>query len=273
MSPAGLLQPLNLPDQIWTDISMDFIEGLPPSRGHTVILVVVDCLSKYAHFISLSHPYTATSVAKAFLSQVVRLHGIPKSTVSDRNKVFTNHFWRALFQLQGTNLCMSSSYHPQTDGQTEVVNRTLEQYLRCFAGEQPRQWREWLPWAEYNYNTSYHSSTRTTPFEIVYGIPPPSILSYVPGTSKVDMVDGFLRDRDKILRDYRSHLVRARDRMKSIADRHRQDVEFSVGDWVYLKLQPYRQQTIHSQTSMKLSPRFYSPYEILARIGRVAYRL
>ena len=117
---------------------MDFIEGLPISNGHSVIMVVVDHLSKYAYFIPLKHPFTAASIAKIFVANVVRLHGIPTSIVSDRDKVFISSFWQILFQLQGTQLCMSSSYHPETDGQTEVVNRVLEQYLRCFVGLQPK---------------------------------------------------------------------------------------------------------------------------------------
>ena len=153
---------------------MDFIEGLPNSNGHSVIMVVVDRLSKCAHFIPLNHPYTAVTVAKAFVSNVARLHGIPTSIVSDRDKVFTSAFCQTLFQLQGTKLNMSSSYHPQTNGQTEVVNRTLEQYLRCFAGLQQKKWVEWVPWAEFSYNTSTHSSTKFSPFEAVYGVPPPN---------------------------------------------------------------------------------------------------
>jgi len=113
---------------------MDFIEGLPISNGHSVIMVVVDRLSKYAHFIPLKHPFTAASIAKIFVANVVRLHRIPTSIVSDRDKVFISSFWQTLFQLQGMQLCMSSSYHPQTDGQTEVVNHVLEQYIRCFIG-------------------------------------------------------------------------------------------------------------------------------------------
>ncbi|KAL5799818.1 hypothetical protein ACOSQ3_032911 [Xanthoceras sorbifolium] len=105
---------------------MDFIEGLPPSNGHTVIMVVVDRLMKYTHSVALMHQLTAVTMAKAFIANIVRLHGIPTSIISDRNKVFISSFWQALFQLQGTQLYMSSSYHIQSDGQTEVVNLTLE---------------------------------------------------------------------------------------------------------------------------------------------------
>ncbi|KAL5830967.1 hypothetical protein ACOSQ4_016321 [Xanthoceras sorbifolium] len=116
---------------------MDFIERLPSSHGYSVIIVVMDRLSKYAHFIPLKHPFSASTVAKAFFDQVVKLHDVPKTIVSDRDKVFVSSFWKSLFQMQGTTLRMSSSYHPQTDGQTEVVNQTLEQYLRCFTHDQP----------------------------------------------------------------------------------------------------------------------------------------
>jgi IS30 family transposase len=142
MKPAGLLQPLPIPTRIWIDISMDFIESLPISNGHSVIMVVVDRLFKYAHFIPLKHPFTVASVAKTFVANVVCLHVIPTSIVSDRDKVFISSFWQTLFQLLGMQLYMSSSYHPQTDGQTEVVNRVLEQYLRCFVGLQPKTWMD-----------------------------------------------------------------------------------------------------------------------------------
>lgn len=135
---AGLLQPLPVPTRVWEDISMDFEEGLPRVNGKSVILTVVDRQSKYAHFLPLGHPYTATSVAHVFFNEVVRLHGIPLSIVSDRDPVFTSAFWTELFRLAGVKLTMSSAFHPQRDGQSEAANRVIGMYLRCLTGDRPR---------------------------------------------------------------------------------------------------------------------------------------
>ena len=138
---------------MWVGISMDFIEGLPKVGGKSVILTVVDRFSKYAHFIALSHPYTASSVARAFFDGIVRLHGFPTSIVSNRDPVFSSHMWRNLFRMAGVQLRFSTAFHPQTDGQSEVVNKVLAMYLRCATGDRPRAWVDWLAWAEYCYNT------------------------------------------------------------------------------------------------------------------------
>jgi len=116
---------------------MDFIEGLPKVGGKSVILTVVDRFSKYAHFIALGHPYSAASVARAFFDGIVRLHGFPSSIVSDRDPVFTGHVWRDLFKMAGVTLRMSTAFHPQTDGQSEVVNKVIAMYLRCVTGDRP----------------------------------------------------------------------------------------------------------------------------------------
>ncbi|XP_066347721.1 uncharacterized protein [Miscanthus floridulus] len=142
--PVGLLQPLDVPTQVWADISMDFIEGLPKVVGKSVILTVVDRFSKYAHFIALGHPYTATSVARAFFDGIVRLHGFPLSIVSDRDPVFTGHVWRDIFKMASIQLRMSIAFHPQTDGQSEVVNKVIAMYLCCVMRDRPRAWVDWL---------------------------------------------------------------------------------------------------------------------------------
>ena len=184
-----LLQPLPILAIAWTQVSMDFVEGLPLLRGNEVILVVVDRFTKYAHFVGLKHPYTAATVAQIYIDQVFKLHGLPTTIVSDRDAVFTSQFWTELFRIQGVSLHMSTTYHPQTNGQMKVVNRCLETYLRCVAGEQPRAWAKWLSLAEWWYNSTYHSSLNLTPFEALYGYSPPIHLPYLAGSSVVHQVD------------------------------------------------------------------------------------
>eukprot|EP00253_Pinus_taeda_P017743 PITA_17743 len=199
INTPGTLQPLPIPALIWTEVSMDFITGLPKSGNKSVIMVVVDRLSKYAHFCALPQPFTPTLVAQTFMDQIFKLHGMPTSIVSDRDPIFTSNFWQELFRIQGTQIKLSTSYHPQTDGQTEAVNKCLETYLRCFTSEKQHIWVQWLPLAEWWYNTNYHATTKMTPYEAVYGQLPPSPTSYLTGCSKVQDVDQLLQHRATML--------------------------------------------------------------------------
>lgn len=175
-SPYGLLQPLPIPDKVWEDISLDFIVGLPSFQNCSVILVVVDRLSKAAHFGMLTTHFTAVKVAELFAIMIWKLHGMPRSIVSDRDPVFLSHFWQELFRLNGTKLRMSTAYHTPSDGQTKIFNKLLQQYLRSFVHDKPKQWGNYLHWAEWHYNTAVHTSTGFSPYQVVHGRPPPVLL-------------------------------------------------------------------------------------------------
>ncbi|MCH79841.1 retrotransposon protein, partial [Trifolium medium] len=271
--PAGLLQPLPIPSQVWEDIAMDFISGLPLSFGYTTIMVVVDRLTKYAHFLPMKTDYNSKSVAEAFMHNVVKLHGMPKSIVSDRDKVFTSAFWQHLFKLQGTTLAMTSAYHPQSDGQTEVLNKGLELYLRCFSFNNPKSWYKMLSWSEFWYNTAFQTSIGMTPFKALYGRDPPYLTRYVAQANDPPTIQEELMARDKILQQLKDNLIRAQQYMKKQADKHRSDITLKIGDLVLVKLQPYRQHSAALRKNQKLGLRYFGPFEIIARIGEVAYKL
>jgi transposase InsO family protein len=273
LHPSGLLQPLDVPSQVWADISIDFVEGLPKLNGKSVILTVVDWFSKYAHFITLGHPYTATSVTRAFFNDIVRLHGMPASIVSDRDLVFTSHVWRDIFKLAGVKLCMSTAFHPQTNGQSEAVNNTIAMYLRCITGDRSRAWLEWLPWAEYCYNTAFHSALQTTPFQVVYGRPPPALIPYEPASARTATMDTLLQDRDAFLADVRDRLLQAQAYAKRHYDTGHRPLEFAVEDWVWLRLLHRPARSMVPGAKGKLGPRYVGPFQVQERIGKVAYRL
>jgi len=271
--PVGLLQPLPNPIQVWDDIAMDFIIGLPPSQGCTVIMVIVDRLSKFGHFIPMRSDFNNKQVADVFINNVVKLHDIPKSIVSDRDKVFVSSFWKQLWKLQGTTLAMSSAYHPQTDDQSEVLNKTLEMYHRCFSFNNPIQWSKMLPWAQYWYNTSHNSSIGMPPYKALYGQNSPTLIKYQLDEHDSPTVQANLLQRDTILEQVKLSLLRAQNYMKQYADMKRRSIDFQVGDLVLVKLQPYKQQTMAKRLNQKLGLKYFGPFSILAKVGTIAYRL
>jgi hypothetical protein len=252
---------------------MDFIEGLPTSEFCNVIVGVVDRFTKYAHFLAVKHPYTAQGIAQLFLDNVVKLHGLPKMIVTDRDPIFLSKFWKELFKLYKVNLAMSTTYHPQIDGQTERVNQCLEMYLRCAIHDSPKQWKKWLPLAELWYNSSYHTSLGCSPFKALYGYEPNLVLAPEVSRDTTPTVAEVVQNRELQIQTLKTHLSAAQNKMKIQADKKRTFLEFSVGDKVLLKLQPYVQTSVARRPYPKIAFKYYGPYEIVERIGKVAYKL
>jgi hypothetical protein len=267
----GLLQPLPILDRAWQTVTLDFVEGLPMSGSFNCILAVVDKFSKFAHFLLLKHPFTAAIVAKVFMQNVYKLHGLPSALVSDRDCVFTSALWKTLLSMAGVSLHMSSAYNPKSDGQTERVNQCLETFLRCFVHACPHKWSKWIHLVEFWYNTSWHSALTYSPFEMFYDYSPwhfgVDVLCPVP--SLLDWIQEKAIMTDLI----QQHLKRAQHWMKHQANKNRVERQFSVGDLVFLKLQPYVQTSVARRSCQKLTFRYFGPCRVLAKIGSVAYKL
>lgn len=221
----------------------------------------------------LQSTYTAFIVAHLFLDIVVKIHGMLHNLVSDWDPLFLSKFWQELFKLSGSKLRMSSAYHPQSDGQTEVLNRVIDQYLRSFVHQRPSSWGKFLLLAEWSYNTSIHTTTGMTPCKVTFGKQPPSITHYLLGTSNIDVVDDFLTSREAIFAIARKKLLKAQQTMKNFADTKRREVQFEVGDMVLVKLRQRRQTSVIGAAQSKLAKCYYGPFCILEKIGPVAYRL
>jgi hypothetical protein len=168
--PTGLLHPLKIPEWKWEEIGMVFIVGPPrTSIGYDSISVIVDRLTKVAHFIPVKTTYSGARLAELYMAQIVCLHGVPKKTMSDRGSHFTSRFWQKLHECLDTQLDFSLAYHPQIDGQTERTNQVLEDMLRACALKHGGSWDKSLPYAEFSYNNSYQASLKMSPFEDLYG--------------------------------------------------------------------------------------------------------
>jgi hypothetical protein len=252
---------------------MDFITGLPTStKQNDAIMVVVDKLSKSAHFIPVKSTCKAIDIANIFMKEIFRLHGMPKEIVSDRDTKFTSNFWKSLMVGLETKLLFSTAYHPQTDGQTERVNQILEDMLRMHVMHQPKKWEDYLPLVEFAYNNGYQESLKMSPFEVLYGRPCNTPVSWSNPMNRVTIGPDMLKEMEQQVTQIKQNLKVAQNRQKSYADRKRTPREFKTGDHVYLRVRP-RKSSLRMGACAKLAPRYCGPFEVLDRVGPVAYRL
>ncbi|KAD6453304.1 hypothetical protein E3N88_08009 [Mikania micrantha] len=271
--PSGLLQQPELPMWKWEQISMDFITKLPKTAsGCDTIWVIVDRLTKSAHFLPIKETDKLDKLTRIYIKEVVTRHGVPISIISDRDSRFTSHFWKSLHKALGTRLDMSTAYHPQTDGQSERTIQTLEDMLRACVIDFGNSWESHLPLVEFSYNNSYHTSIQAAPFEALYGRKCRSPICWTEvGDSQLTGPELVHETTEKIVQ-IRKRMAAARDRQKSYADKRRKPLEFQVGDRVLLKVSPWKG-VIRFGKRGKLNPRYIGPFEITKRIGPVAYEL
>jgi hypothetical protein len=269
---VGLYTPLLVPDRPWQDVSMDFVLGLPRTlKKHDSIFVVVDRFSKMDHFIPCSKTSDASKIAQLYFDEIVKLYGLPKTIVSDRDVKFMSYFWKTLWHLVGTKLKFSAAYHPQTDGQTEVVNRSLGNLLRCLMGDHARTWDSILPIAQFAYNNSINRTIGMSPFEVVHGYKARKPLDLLPMSPQVRMsesAEAFARHVHNLHKDISNRIHLSNTRYKVQADSRRRHLEFVVGDYVMIRIRPKR---FPSGTVKKLQARSAGPFKVLKRIGSNTY--
>ncbi|MFS7946886.1 putative nucleotidyltransferase, Ribonuclease H [Helianthus anomalus] len=271
---AGLYTPLPVPDGPWEDVSLDFVVGLPKTqRQKDSVMVVVNRFSKMAHFIPCAKTYDARQIANLYFQEIVRLHGIPKTLTSDRDVKFIGHFWRTLWKKLGSRLNFSSAHHPQSDGQTEVTNRSLGNLLRCLVGNNQKQWDLVLPQAEFAYNRSSHRSTGMSPFLIVYGRNPFTPLDLAP----LPAIEHYSADGEARANQIKLIHEQVRDKITNNnivyqrrANCKRKKVVFKEGDLVWIHLSKER---FPGGRASKLQPRADGPFKVLERINDNAYKI
>ncbi|KAD5960467.1 hypothetical protein E3N88_11939 [Mikania micrantha] len=270
--PSGLLQQPEIPQWKWEQISMDFITKLPRTpRGYDSIWVIVDRLTKSAHFLPIREDYKMEKLSTLYINEIIARHGTPTSIISDRDSRFTSRFWQSLQKALGTRVNLSTAYHPQTNGQSERTIQTLEDMLRSYVIDFGGSWDTHLPLIEFSYNNSYHTSIQCAPFEALYGRKCRSPVCWTEVGDPQVVGPKLIQETIDKITIIQSSLKAARDRQKSYADRRRKPLEFQVGDQVLLKVSPWKG-VFRFGKKGKLAPRYAGPFEILERIGPVAYK-
>jgi hypothetical protein len=270
MAKAGLLQPLPIPEAPWRTITMDLITDLPETeKGHDSVVVFVDKLTKMTHIAPCNKTISAEQFAEVYLANVVRLHGFQEIIISDRDPRWTGDFWRQVCKLFQTKLKFSTAFHPETDGQTERMNRTLEETLRHYVSPNHTDWDTHLPMIEFAINNALQLATSQTPFYMHTGLHPLTPLSHIHETSNLDAktVKVAWQTRVQLATE---KLKTAQNRQKQLVDSKRRDVTFKVNDVVLLNSKHIN---IKHTGSRKLLPRYIGPFKITQCIGAVAYQL
>jgi hypothetical protein len=271
--PAGPLQPLSIPEWKWDQIAMDFVVGLPKAPGgQDSIWVVIDRLTKSAHFIPFHIIDPVPKLAEMYIRDIVRLHGVPVSIVSDRDSKFTSRFWKCLQDELGTKLNISISYHPQTDGQSERTIQILDDMLRLCVLDFKGKWIKYLPLVKFSYNNSFQATIGMALYEALYGRKCRSPLYWDEVGEKYLIGPKMIQDMKDNISIIRRRMFTAQSRQKSYADKHRRQLEFNVGDLVYLKVSPIKGVMWFGRKG-KLSPRFVGPFEVEEVVGPVAYKV
>ncbi|GJT09623.1 putative reverse transcriptase domain-containing protein [Tanacetum coccineum] len=263
----------NIATYKWDNITMDFITKLPKSsQGFDTIWVIVDRLTKSAHFLQIRENDPLDKLVRLYLNKIVARHGIPASIICDRDGRFTLNFWRSFQKALGTNISMSTAYHPETDGQSERTIQTLEDMLRACVIDFGKGWVKHLPLAEFSYNNSYHASIKAAPYEALYGRKCRSPVCWAEvGEAQLTGPELIQETTEKIVL-IKQRMQAAQDRQKSYADRKRKPMEFEVRDRVMLKVSPWKG-VVRFGKRGKLNPRYVGPFRVLAKVGKVAYRL
>ncbi|GJX72394.1 putative reverse transcriptase domain-containing protein [Tanacetum coccineum] len=239
--PSGLLQQPEIPEWKWEGTAMDLVMKLPrTSSGHNTIWVIMDRLTKSAHFLHVREDYKMDRLARLYLNEIVARHGVPISIISDCDSRFTSRFWQSMQEALGTWLDMTTAFHPQTDGQSERTIQTLEDMLRAYILDFGGSWYVHLSLVEFSYNNSYHSSVRCMPFEALYGRKCRSPIMWAEVREGQLIGPELVQETTKKISQIKDRLKAARDRQKSYADKRRKPLEFSVGDYVLLKVSPWK---------------------------------
>nr|GEW03184.1 putative reverse transcriptase domain, ribonuclease H-like domain, aspartic peptidase domain protein [Tanacetum cinerariifolium] len=269
----GLLQQPKIPEWKWEKITIDLVTKLPKiSSGHDAIWVVVDRLTKSAHFLPIREDYKTKKLARIYINEIVTRHGVPVSIISDRDGRFASHLWKALQKALGTKLNMSTAYHPETDGQSECTIQTLEDMLRACVIDFGGSWDTHLSLVEFSYNNIYHKSIKCSPFEALYERKCRSPLIWTKiGESQLIRLE-IMQETTKKIVQIKEMLKTARSHRKSYADKRHKPLEFKVGDQVLLKVYPWKG-VVRFVKKGNLATRYMGPFEIVECVGRVAYRL